>query len=263
MTDIKVLYELGDIIRIREWVEKLQVTFAAALILLIFSPNPPSFFKFLIVLGIYQCFLLSYGYVINSCGDLKQDIRAGKLVKSYFFEHRLFFVMLGFLAAGALGIPLAFAGIEVKILGTLNFLLATFYSLNPLRFKERGMWGIIVASITQRPIPFLLFTFFIPPNQGLAIILFGWLLLYSILYMLAHQIHDYTNDKKAGVNTWALKVGRKCAKNVSILVCVLIMLIAISPIFILPLSNALAITLIILAFSKNSIEYFIDSLKSV
>ncbi len=262
MTDIKVLYELAEIIRIREWVEKLQVTFAAALILLIFSPNPSSFFKFLIMLGIYQCFLLSYGYVINSCGDLKQDIRAGKLVKSYFFKHPLFFVMLGFLAGGTLGIPMTFA-IEVKVLGTLNFLLATFYSLNPLRFKERGMWGIIVASISQRPIPFLLFAILIPPNPKLTIILFGWLLLYSVLYMLAHQIHDYENDKNAGVSTWALKVGKQWARNLSILVCGLMLLIAISPIFILPFSNALATTLVTLAFSKNPIEYFVDSLKSI
>jgi MoaA/NifB/PqqE/SkfB family radical SAM enzyme len=67
-------------------VHKFQELFIASLMLLLFLPNQSQsisridagVFGVLLIFWIYQCFLLCYGYVINSYADREQDSIAGK-----------------------------------------------------------------------------------------------------------------------------------------------------------------------------------------
>lgn len=255
-----LLKNLVALTRVYEWMDKLQVNFLAALILLVILPEKS--LNLLLVYGVYQCFLICYGYVINSYADRIQDRKVGKHLEiSYFSENQLF-IIFAFLAFGSLGIPLTFSDIKIKILGIITFILATFYSLKPIRFKERGFLGIIVPALTQRSLLFFFFAFIGYPTAILSYYLFGWLGFIGIIIMMAHQIVDFENDKKGGVSTWALKLGKKNAKRWATFTFVLMMFYLIIPIIILTLYSGLAISFILFAFSYPSISFYMDAMKT-
>lgn len=101
-----VLSNLIALMRIREWMHKFQELFIASLMLLLFLPNQSQsisligagVFEVLLIFWIYQCFLLCYGYVINSYVDREQDSIAGKHPEASFFSIRQLRLILSFLA---------------------------------------------------------------------------------------------------------------------------------------------------------------------
>lgn len=261
-TPKEFLKNLIKLIRVFEWVDKLQLNFIAAFIIIIYLSHPEQYLIQIIILGIYMISLESYGYVVNSYGDREQDAKVGKHPEALYFSDRQLHVMLTFLAVPSLALPLYFPDIRIRILGIVTFLLATFYSLKPVRLKERGGYGIFTAALTQRTLPFLLFIFLIPIHDSkIAYFLLGWLSLIGIAVIMTHQFFDFENDAKAGVNTWALRLGKRKTKCwIKIILSLMIVCILI-PIFILPLYEGLAISLVILAFSGYSIGYSVDALR--
>ena len=259
------------LVRVYEWMEKLQVSFVAAFILLIFMPYPWRFLWALIVLGIYMLFLGSYGYTLNSYCDREQDAKVGKHPEISYFSDRQVLIILLALALFSLGIPLYFADIKIRILGIVTFFLVTFYSAKPIRLKERGLWGIVVATLTQRPLPFLLFALLVPCDEKLAGFLFGWLCFIGVLMIVAHQIIDFDNDEKAKVYTWAVRAGKSRAKRWLKFAVVLMLVYTFAPVFVsafvsvkslaLGLSICLTISLVLLVFSRAAVTYSFDAFK--
>jgi len=81
------------------------------------------------------------------------------------------------------------------------------YSLPPLRFKERGILGILVGAATQRPALFLVFVAMTGTWNWLAAVLTAWLLLGGFLAILGHQVEDFQNDVRARVDTFTTRRG--------------------------------------------------------
>jgi 4-hydroxybenzoate polyprenyltransferase len=240
------------------------LNFIAAFILIIYLPDPIQYFIQIIILGIYMIFLGSYGYVINSYADRESDARVGKHREALYFSKQQIKRILAFFAIPSIAIPLSFPDIRIQILGTATFLLVTFYSLKPVRFKERGACGIITAALTQRTLPFLLFVYLIPNyNQIIAYFLLLWLSLIGIAIIMTHQFADFDKDKKSGVNTWAVERGKRLAVNRIKLILILILISVLSPVLIFPAFDGLAISLIILAFSGYAIGDSIYAMRSV
>ena len=249
------------LVRVYEWIEKLQVSLVACFILLITMPYPWRFLWALLVLGLYMLFLGSYGYTLNSYCDRAQDAKVGKHSEiSYFSDRRVLIILLA-LALFSLCIPLSFAEIKIRLLGLVTFFLVTFYSAKPVRFKERGLWGISVATLTQRPLPFLLFAFLVPCDAKLAWFLFGWLCFIGLVMIVAHQIFDFENDKKAGVYTWAVKVGKGGAQRWLKISVILMLAYILAPLFMKGLIFGSAIALTLFIFSNVAITYSSDALK--
>jgi 4-hydroxybenzoate polyprenyltransferase len=253
------------LVRLYEWMEKLQMDFVAAFILLIAMPHPWRFLWALLVLGLYMLFLGSYGYTLNSYCDREQDLKVEKHPEMSYFSDRQVLIILLFLALFSLGIPLYFADIEIRILGLAAFFLVTFYSWKPIRFKERGLWGLSAATLTQRPLPFLLFAFLVPCDIKLAWFLFGWLCFIGILMIVAHQIFDFDNDKKAAVYTWAVRAGKSGAKGWLKFAVVLMVIYIFAPVFVSAFVNGSAfgipIALALLVFSSAAVTYSVDAMK--
>lgn len=249
------------LVRVYEWMEKLQMVFVACFILLIAMPHTGRFFGALIVQAIYMLFLGCYGYTINSYCDRCQDAKVGKHPELSYFSDQEVLILLLTVALFSLGIPLYFTDIKIRILGLVTFFLVTFYSLKPIRFKERGLWGIAVATLTQRPLPFLLFAFLVPCAEKLAWFLFGWLCFIGLLIIMAHQIIDRYNDEKAGVYTWAVRGGENRAKNWLRLIIILMLAYIFSPLFTMGLVLGSTLSLTLLIFSNIAITYSIDALK--
>ena len=87
------------------------------------------------------------------------------------------------------------------------YFLAIYYSKRPIRFKERGVWGLAVASIAQRAIP-VLFMFGMFQHYELDSLLV--LLLFALIglrWILVHQLIDLENDRRSGISTFTTKSG--------------------------------------------------------
>jgi 4-hydroxybenzoate polyprenyltransferase len=254
---------LLSLIRAYEWVDKLQQIFIAAFILIIYLPHPERYLIQIAIVGIYVIFLGSYGYVINSYEDRKQDAKVGKHPEALYFSCKQIKVILTFFAIPSLAIPLYFPDVKIKVLGIVTFILVTLYSLKPVRLKERGIWGIFTAALTQRALPFLLFVFLIPLSDLIvASFLLGWLSLTGIVVIMAHQLGDFESDKKARVNTWALKLGRDKVGELIKITLVLMLICILICFLIFPFYDGVAISLVIFAFSGYSILYSVDALKN-
>jgi len=250
--------------RIVEWVDKTWIILGAGLILLLQLPLNSEVFKSFVVFAIYTFFALSYGYAVNIYADREVDARAGKHKKheaaTYFSQNQLMLIF-GFLIAGMLGIPFYFGGFWVEVLGVINLFLATFYSLKPIRFKERGFLAILVAGGPQRAFLFLFFALLVHSTSGLTLILFLWLTILGVLMEIGHQILDYRSDKEAGLSTWATRTGIEKAKKIGISLFLLLIFFLIMPAVLLPFYQGLAISLLLASFSSHSVLYFLESLK--
>lgn len=259
-----ILSNLIALMRIREWLHKFQELFIASLILLLFLPNQQQsvsridawVFEVLLFFWIYQCFLLCYGYVINSYADREQDAIAGKHPEASFFSTRQLQLVLGCLAIFALGVPLYYGGFRIRVLGLTTFFLATFYSLRPIRFKERGFIGILVATAFQRPLLFMFFPLLIPScDMTLFWILLGWLFFLGLAVEIAHQLDDFDNDVKAGVITWATKFGKTNVKKWLIFTNILSFFFICMPAFIFPIYEGLTVSFALLIFSVYTLFF--------
>lgn len=164
-----------------------------------------SFFNFVA----FVCSYASFGYMINDFSDREVDKKAGKTKAIAQISPRAAKLVLFsiFLLGVLISLPFWLHNTDFLILLIVMYLLSTFYSLPPVRFKERYWMGIIVASITQRVFPALLC--FVIYNY------FGWdsllfLLLFFVIgirWIIVHQIKDYKNDLKANVKTFITSIG--------------------------------------------------------
>jgi 4-hydroxybenzoate polyprenyltransferase len=252
--------------RIFEWIDKIWILLGTALILMLYLPRSDEVFLGFLTFGLFTIFTLSYGYAINTFADREVDARAGKTVKVeavLYFSKMQLTVLFGFLIFGMLGIPFYFDDVRVRALGLVNLFLATFYSMGPIRFKERGFLGILVAGLTQRSFLFLFFALIVPAQVGLSALLFVWLSVVGLLMEIGHQILDFKRDSRGGVQTWATSVGLRRAKNVGVVVFALFILSVLSPLVILPVVSGLMVSFLLISFSAHSVHYFVDAYKGV
>jgi len=254
---------LPSVARVWEWWDKIELVFAAALILLIFNKDFLHHFALLPLLAVYMAFAGSYGYSINSYADREQDRIAGKVDKLQYASNYLIVIMICFFASGTIIIPLLSFDFRIAALGLITFFLTTFYSVRPLRLKERGFLGIITPALAQRTLPFLMFSFLIVPSSILVWFLAGWLTMAGVTVMFAHQLLDFNNDKNAKVNTWAQRVGFDWTKRTVKYSLLLTMFYMMLPIAIFDLGEGIAIATVLLASSYIVINYSMNSLKEI
>jgi len=203
--------ECKGLTRWREWnTSKLSLIFLVFYYLIIVNKNFTtasllSFFNFVALV----CLYLSFGYMINDFSDREVDKKIGKQkVITKISPHVAQFILFSkFLLGILISFPFWKHNYVFLVLLIAMYMLSAFYSLPPLRFKEKRWIGIIVASITQRALPALLC--FVTFNY------FGWdsflfLLLYFIVGIrgeMVHQIKDYKNDLKTNVKTLITSIG--------------------------------------------------------
>ena len=146
---------ISKLLRIPEWYDsKVPLAFSVMLFFFIMYPQENTA-RAVLNLLLYFGFLFSYlafNYLLNDYIDMEVDRKAGKdklitkIPKSQVICIMLFLLLTGFL-------PLCFStGFEYKmaIILIINYLFGASYHVKPLRFKERGLWGLIVSSAAQR-----------------------------------------------------------------------------------------------------------------
>lgn len=152
-----------------------------------------------------------YGYLVNDWADLDLDRRAGKRnVFSGMGRGRGTLVLAAVLAlVVVLGLPF------VRRPGFLSLwvawgLVATFYSLPPVRLKERGALGLAATIAAQQPIPAAMAFAALGhlPTWG-ALVFIAYITLRGICSDVGHQMRDRERDAVAGAQTFAVRHGHR------------------------------------------------------
>jgi 4-hydroxybenzoate polyprenyltransferase len=203
--------KLKEFIRWKDWaIDKLPVFFTACFYLVLKQSNVSP--VFVIDFFVFVFFISStaiYGYLINNFADLDIDSKQGKkntlsnfsrsyqiliilavltcvLVSGFYFSNRNYFI----------------------VLWAIQLFTSTFYSLPPIRFKERGLIGMVVPFMAQLVVPTLIcFSIFgnIYSWDTLIFVFYGFFK--GGAYDIGHQYHDYFGDIKTQTRTFAVKHG--------------------------------------------------------
>lgn len=201
---MKFLYK---VLRIKEWFSSKLTMQIGIFLMLAFccGLNPISLLKPFSLFVAYAITYFALGYIANDLSDIKSDKRVGK--RNAFQDVGIgvgitLFVILSVLNIG-IALIVSQNWIYILIIG-FGYLLGIFYSFKPLRFKERGVLGLIVASLCQRNLQLAIIPFLFNVNIVLFALMNVLSFINGIRYILIHQYMDYDNDIKSGTTTFAI-----------------------------------------------------------
>jgi len=194
-----------------EWhISKLSLIFGAYYYLVLISSSKGWYllFQFFSLVALL-CFYAAFGYAVNDYSDRTVDHAAGKGKLQFGFHPQIVKGLLLCLLIGGVAVsyPLWQKDLSILMFILSMYLLAALYSLPPVRFKEKGNFGLITAALTQRALPVLLcFAFF--DHFSVDTLLFTLLsFIIGLRSIIVHQIKDYSNDLATGVKTQVVKWG--------------------------------------------------------
>ncbi|GEM_PF-1600432 len=160
------------------------------------------------------CCLAAFGHMVNSLSDQEIDRAAGKHCPLAAFSPRV--VLLLVAAPAVLGLAVAaflYAHRpDVLLLLVVSFAAGTFYSLPPLRLKERGCWGLFTAAIAQRTLPAMIAFQAMNAWDWTAASFCALSTLIGLNGIFWHQLLDQKNDKANGVRTFVVDHGETFAR---------------------------------------------------
>lgn len=177
-------------------------------------PPAPYYWQALLFL-LASAGIAALGYFINDWYDREADARAGKqnYIGRLTLAQRTLFFGAALMAAVLPWLWLPFRPVVYGLLG-VQLLLYLAYSHPAIRFKEKGVWGVLCDALYGHVNPALvaLLTFYqggltsVPWYVLLAIIA-GWQLLKGIRNIMAHQLDDRHRDRRAGLQTFINQFG--------------------------------------------------------
>jgi 4-hydroxybenzoate polyprenyltransferase len=167
------------------------------------------YFTDLFIFIVFSMFSTTFGYLVNDFADIDLDARHGK-INTFTKDSKLkagaivvFFGILSILFGLRFVHNQIFAGLWI-----IWILLTTFYSLKPLRLKEKGKIGLAVVVLAQRVFPILLLFTAFDYNEFPEFVIFTLYVLFRGLSSdLNHQIEDYRNDALTETQTFAVDTG--------------------------------------------------------
>ena len=164
----------------------------------------------------FSFFSTTYGYLINDFADMELDLAHGKANTFHGDSKgkaRLIVALFAFLS---LLFGLRFIDNPVfLLLWFLWALCATFYSIKPIRLKERGKMGLVVVVIAQRMLPILILFAAFHYDAWLEVsVLTIYVLFRGLSSDLNHQLEDYCRDTETRTQTYAVTAGLKRARKI-------------------------------------------------
>lgn len=244
--------------RIKGWWDKLIHLIGTTFLLLIYTdPITIDMGGYMTYLAVVVCLLIG-GYAINDAADFLPDKKT--IIKSVPQQkHSLILAVIALSTSLIIIFTITKKPLPLLITAA-TILIGVEYSLPPIRFKERGIWGIIIGSATQRPAIFLIFIAIIWKWNWLSAVLMIWLFLGGVLGMLGHQIKDYQNDLKSRIQTFVVRHGQRKAIQLCMVNAMLLALITLTPFIFVPVTEALPIMSLLAALSS---VYAVKGLRSI
>ena len=198
-------------------------------------------------------FLLIGGYALNDAADYRQDRLAGADPRGPGPRrgHSLA-VSLAALSAGTILILMAAGSVVSRTVAAGSILLGVEYSLPPLRFKERGIWGVVVGASAQRPALFLVWAAALGARAGVVLVLAIWLFFVGLTGMLGHQVLDRGRDRAGRVRTFVFRKGPRAALRLGAASAAAAGVATVAPLALMPFAKAWPVTAVLLAMSAVS-----------
>lgn len=152
-------------------------------------------------------FYFMYGFLINDFFDQSYDITAGKKRAVQELPKIIFVgIIISVVFISALHL-LYLKKSSYIVIYVFSYILATLYSIPMIRFKEKGLVGIIINALIEKMLPVLaIFVFFNHFGMDTFVFLITSFLL-QVVDITTHQIHDYENDIKTGIRTFVVDIG--------------------------------------------------------
>lgn len=201
---------VNRLFRVSEWYDsKVPMLIMPALWFLLTTPSADvrTCMPALAVLMIFDMIFPAFGYIINDYADLEADRLAGKDKPMHHMKKETALLLVTGTGVLACLPVLLFSHTRQTLLAlALIYFFGMSYSAPPLRFKERGVLGLLVSSTAQRCFPLLLVPALFENAMDIGYLL--WMLLsffVGLRYILVHQYLDAENDRRSGVNTFALR----------------------------------------------------------
>ncbi len=165
---------------------------------------------------LFSMFSTTYGYLINDYADMELDRAHGKSnTFSGDSKGRALMVTMLFLILSVITGWFFSDHTDFLALWFVWIFIGSFYSLPPLRFKERGKAGLLLVVLAQRLLPILLvFTAFGFERTGEIILLAAYVFFRGLSSDVNHQVEDYENDRKTRTETFAVSTGLALARKV-------------------------------------------------
>jgi len=153
----------------------------------------------------------AYGYLVNDLADVELDRRAGKhnVFHGMSRSRASLVVAAVFTVMVTCGLPFVRRPYFLP-LWVAWALAATFYSLPPVRLKERGSLGLAATIVAQQPIPAAMaFAALGYLRTWGALAFIAYITLRGICSDVGHQMRDRALDEAAGATTFAVRHGHR------------------------------------------------------
>ncbi len=157
----------------------------------------------------FSLFMTGYGYFVNDLSDVDLDRLHGKPNAFHNTSRtKSIIIVLSFLLIGLIfAVPFIHHPWFILCLAVW-ILIVSFYSLPPLRLKEKGLTGLAATIIGQQILPTALLLLSFSPGFDPALIFFLSLsAIRGISSDLSHQIRDWGNDVRTGTQTFVVQFG--------------------------------------------------------
>ncbi|MBR2738340.1 MAG: UbiA family prenyltransferase [Lachnospiraceae bacterium] len=204
--------DLSALTRAGEWADSKLSYFLVSVGLLVFSARAsfePADILFLLANGVFFASFLGCSYMINDIADREVDLRAGKEKPVTKYSPRVLAALFSvIMALGIACIAAAELVLGVFAVWHLAVILAVYYlgfsySVKPLRFKEKGLFGAVFCSCAQRIFPLAVTCLCFSPDRVLLAVVVLQNFFVGMRYILVHQLIDRTNDIRTGVRTFS------------------------------------------------------------
>lgn len=153
----------------------------------------------------------SYVSLINDITDIEEDRAAGKKNRMAAMKPAIRWMFPALMIASGVGFGYFYAvHLPSVLLYLASWIVFSCYSIPPVRLKTRGIWGVLADGTASQFFPSLLMVSFISFKTGQPIHLLwfcavgGWSFALGLRGILWHQFHDLQNDRKIGINTFAV-----------------------------------------------------------
>lgn len=204
-------FSYRDALRWRDWgIDKVPTFFLACFYCLLLGGDYSS--AVFVDFGLCISLLISasiFGYTLNDLADQNLDLAQGKpnCCRGITLPERILLIGGPAIAVFTITYLLRDRFMMVPLVGAW-FFMAAFYSLEPLRFKERGRIGLVVSVLCQFPLPLLMLFAVFGHSNALDVSVF---VLYGAAKGAAldigHQRHDYYRDFSTNTRTYAVRAG--------------------------------------------------------
>ncbi|HQU72219.1 MAG TPA: UbiA family prenyltransferase [Calditrichia bacterium] len=207
------LQHIASLIRWKDWaLDKLPILYMLCFYLMLTEgrdawQNTADF----LIFAVFSITSTIYGYVINNYADLDIDLRQGKNNDLAAFSPA---VRTGILVGITVLVLLSGSRFLVYedfwVLWAIQFFIATFYSMPPIRFKERGLIGLIIPFAAQMVVPTLIcFSIFGSLHHPHLWVFIAYAVFKGGAYDIGHQFYDYEGDVKTSTKTFAVTHGQE------------------------------------------------------